>query len=164
MSQDQKLDMTSTDVILEQWRRERPDIDPMPMAVVGEIWRAGERLRQGVISNWANWNLDLAGSDVMLTLRRQGKGETLSPSDLAKEMMLSTSAMTNRLDRLENRGLIKRIMDPNDRRGLKIKLTDDGFSLADEMIISHVETEKKLLSALTKNERALIRSLMAKIG
>jgi len=155
---------TSMSSILAQWRRERPDIDPTPMAVVGEIWRAGERLRQDVLANWLDWGLDLAGADVILTLRRQGRGETLSPSALSKDMMLSTSAMTNRLDRLEKRGLIKRTMDPNDRRGLKIILSDEGFELADKMLASHVETEERMLSKLTDTERDQIRSLLAKIG
>ncbi len=152
------------ETILEQWRRERPDIDPMPMAVCGDIWRAGEKLRQAVLANWATRDLDIAGSDVLLTLRRQGHGESLSPSALAKEMMLSTSAMTNRLDRLENRGLIERTMDPSDRRGLKIALTDEGYALAEEMIVSHVATEESMLSALSDKERVQIRRLLAKIG
>jgi DNA-binding MarR family transcriptional regulator len=170
MSQDQKVESREIPSggspmkrILAQWRRERPDIDPMPMAVVGEIWRAGERLRQRVQANWANFDLDLAGSDVILTLRRQGRGEALSPSALAKEMMLSTSAMTNRLDRLEERGLIERTLDPNDRRGLNILLTQEGFALADEMIISHVDTEEGMLSKLTDEERAHLCALLAKI-
>jgi len=170
MSQDKKVGSgdiasieTSMSSILAQWRRERPDIDPAPMAVVGEIWRAGERLRQEVLANWLDWGLDLAGADVILTLRRQGRGKTLSPSVLSKEMMLSTSAMTNRLDRLEKRGFIKRTMDPNDRRGLKIILSDEGFALADKMLASHVETEERMLSRLTESERDQIRALLGKI-
>lgn len=88
----------------------------------------------------------------------------MSPSALAKDMMLSTSAMTNRLDRLEKRGLIKRTMDPNDRRGLRIELTEEGFVLADKMIVSHVETEECILSALTDLERNQLRNLLTKIA
>jgi DNA-binding MarR family transcriptional regulator len=171
MSQDTKAnpadpayDGAAMELIVSQWRHERPDIDPEPMAVCGEIWRAADRLRQGVLVNWSKWGLDLAGSDVMLTLRRQGKGKTMSPSDLAKEMMLSTSAMTNRLDRLEKRGLIERNIDRNDRRGIRIELTDEGFSLADEMIVSHVETEERLISKLAGAERKQLRELLTKIG
>lgn len=171
MSQDAKAEArdgtaggAAMEDILSQWRRERPDIDPTPMAVCGEIWRAGEKLRQGVLSNLSQCGLDLAGFDVILTLRRQGHGEALSPSALAKEMMLSTSAMTNRLDRLEKRGLIKRTADPDDRRGLKILLSDEGFTLAEDMVLSHVETEERMLSALTDAERKQIRRLLAKIG
>ncbi|MBL4747621.1 MAG: MarR family transcriptional regulator [Magnetovibrio sp.] len=151
------------EAILMQWRSERPDLDPTPMAVCGQIWRTGETLRQGVATNWLNCDLDIPGADVILTLRRQGHGKTLSPSKLAKEMMLSTSAMTNRLDRLENRELIKRTLDPNDRRGLKIILSDKGFALADEMVVSHIATEEKMLAALTNVERDQLRFLLGKI-
>jgi len=169
--QDKKNDMRDNasngpamESILTQWQRERPDIDASPMAVCGEIWRAGERLRQGVLANLSDYGLDLAGFDVILTLRRQGRSQALSPSALAGEMMLSTSAMTNRLDRLEKRGLIKRAMDPRDRRGLKITLSDEGFKLADEMVVSHVETEERMLSQLTKSERDHLRALLTKVG
>lgn len=172
VSQDKKTEpgvITSNGVVemnslLAQWRHERPDIDPMPMAICGEIWRTAEKLRQGVLVNILNYDLDFPGFDVILTLRRQGRGESLSPSALATEMMLSSSAMTNRLDRLEKRGLIQRTLDPNDRRGLKIILSDEGFALADEMVVSHVETEKQLLCALTDEEQNLLRTLLSKIG
>jgi len=152
------------DAIVAQWRRERPDIDPRPMAVCGQVWRVGEKLRQGVLANLARYDLDFAGFDVILTLRRQGRGEALSPSALAKDMMLSTSAMTNRLDRLEKRGMIQRTVDPEDRRGLKIVLSEAGFDLADEMVVSHVETEREMLSALKKCEREQLCALLAKLG
>ena len=152
------------DGILAQWRRERPDIDPSPMAVCGEIWRAGERLRQAVVANVAEAELDMAGFDVLLTLRRNGREQALSPSALAKDMMLSTSAMTNRLDRLETRGLIVRRTDPEDRRGLQIALTDAGFELIDGLVASHVETEERMLAALDPAERSMLRTLLGKIG
>lgn len=152
------------DGILAQWRRERPDVDASPMAVCGEVWRAGERLRQGVIANIASADLDMAGFDVLLTLRRNGREQALSPSALAKDMLLSTSAMTNRLDRLEKRGLIARKTDPDDRRGLQIVLTDEGFALVDGLVVSHVETEERMLAALSQAERAMLRELLGKIG
>lgn len=158
------VDGAPMETILAQWRRERPDIDPSPMAVCGEIWRAGERLRQGVLANLAQYDLDFPGFDVILTLRRQGTDRALSPSALAKEMMLSTSAMTNRLDRLEARGLIERSTDPEDRRGLRIHLTEEGVALTDRIVGTHVETEEGMLSALTKKERDQLRALLAKIG
>jgi len=171
MSQDKKAESSppsllgaDMETILAQWQHERPDIDPRPMAVCGNIWRAAEILRQGVLENLKDYGFDITGFDVILTLRRQGRGKALSPSALSKEMMLSTSAMTNRLDRLEKRSLIQRIPDPNDRRGLKIVLTKEGFNLADEMVASHVKTEKKMLSLLTDAEQETIRILLNKIG
>ena len=152
------------DSILAQWRRERPDLDTSVMAVCGDLWRAADRVRDGVAANLAGDELDLAGFDVLLTLRRQGKGRALSPSELAQDMMISTSAMTNRLDRLQKRGLIERQADPEDRRALRIVLTEAGFALADRIVVSHVTTEERLVSALSGEERAELRRLLAKIG
>lgn len=152
------------EALLAQWRRERPDLDPTAMAVCGDIRRAGERIRQGIAANLSGSGLDLAGFDVLLTLRRQGRGRALSPSALAKDMMLSTSAMTNRLDRLEKRGLIARQTDPEDRRGLKIVLSEEGFSLADDLVVSHLETEEGMLAALSGEEREQLRKLLSRVG
>jgi len=171
MSQDEKRYLPCTndlgapmDSIVMQWRKERPDIDPNPMAVCGDVKRAGERVRQAIVANLAGTGLDIAVFDVLLTLRRQGRGCSLSPSELAGEMMLSTSAMTSRLDRLEKHKLIKRHVDPKDRRGLKIILTDQGFRLADELVVSHVDAEKRLLKSLSDEECNQLRTLLKKIG
>jgi len=152
------------DSILAQWRRERPDLDTSVMGVCGDLWRAADRVRDGVAANLASDELDLAGFDVLLTLRRQGRGRALSPSELAQDMMISTSAMTNRLDRLQKRGLIERQADPSDRRALRIVLTETGFALADRIVVSHVASEERLVSALSSEERAELRRLLAKIG
>lgn len=152
------------ETLLAQWRRERPDIDPAGIAVCGAVWRAAERLRRGVLDNLAGHDLDLAGFDVIMTLRRQGRGQALSPSALAKEMMLSTSAMTNRLDRLEKRGLIQRTRDPEDRRGLKIVLSDEGFELVDGVFESHVRTVEKMLTPLNKKDRERLTVLSQSIA
>lgn len=152
------------DSILAQWRRERPDLDTSVMAVCGDLWRAADRVRDGVGANLAGDDLDLAGFDVLLTLRRQGRGQALSPSELAQDMMISTSAMTNRLDRLQKRGLIERQADPADRRALRIVLTETGFALADRIVVSHVATEERLVGALSAEERGELRRLLAKIG
>lgn len=150
--------------IIAQWQHERPDIDPSPMALCGQIWRTAEILRQQVNQNHANNTMDGARSDVLFTLRRQGKGQSLSPTQMSAEMMLSTSAMTNRLDKLEQAKLIKRLPDPIDRRGLKIALTQKGFDLADKMIASHVKTEANMLKNLTQTEQATLLKLLAKIA
>lgn len=163
MSQAKNKAGVDLDLLLEQWRRERPDLDCSPMAVVGAVWRANELLRQGVLTNLTPAGLDLAGFDVLLTLRRQGRGQSLSPSALAKEIMLSTSAMTNRLDRLEKKGLIERCSDPNDRRGLRIVLTEAGFELADHLVAGHLRVEAAMLADLDADERVMLRRLLEKI-
>lgn len=160
MSQPPKL----ISAIVAQWQRERPDIDAKPMALCGQLWRAGATLRKAVDENLANYAMDSARSDVLFALRRQGRGKSLSPSELAGEVMLSTSAMTNRLDKLEQSGLIIRQPDPQDRRGLKIALTKKGFTLADEMVVTHVETEANMLNKLSEVERNQLINLLGKIA
>jgi DNA-binding MarR family transcriptional regulator len=153
------------DSILAQWQRARPDIDASPMAVCGAIWRAAERVRLSVGRNLVGEDLDFAGFDVLMTLRRQGEqGGSLTPSELAKDMMLSTSAMTNRLDRLEKRGLIARQADPQDRRSLRIVLTQEGFALIERLVVSHVATEAALISALSPAEQEQLKALLAKVA
>lgn len=152
------------ETLLAQWRRERPDVDPAGIGICGAVWRAAERLRRGVLANLAEHDLDFAGFDVIMTLRRQGRNQALSPSALAKEMMLSTSAMTNRLDRLEKRGLIERMRDPDDRRGLKIVLSNQGFDLVDGIFASHVRTVEKMLAPLDKKDRARLSGLLQSIA
>ena len=152
------------DSILAQWARERPDLDTGCMAVCGEVWRAGRRLNEGLKPNLDRHGLDFQGLDVLLTLRRQGRGQTLSPSEMAADMMLSGAAMTARLDRLEARGLIRRRADPNDRRGVQIDLTEAGFALADEVVVGHVAAEEAMLAELSSEERDQLRSLLARVA
>lgn len=150
--------------IVAQWAEARPDLDCRPMAVVGQIWRTGALLTRIVSQNLKAHDLDMPGFDVLLTLRRQRALAPLSPSELAADMMMSPPAMTNRLDRLEARGLIERIADPSDRRALKIRLTAEGLSLIDGVLDTHVATEEKAISALSQGERDLLVSLLARIG
>ncbi|PCI41915.1 MAG: MarR family transcriptional regulator [Rhodospirillaceae bacterium] len=169
MKQDEKptrtsVKRTSIETILQQWQRERPDLNPCPMAVCGELKRAAERVRLGIVANLSGTKLDLAGFDVLLTLRRQGKGCSLSPSELAREMMLSTSAMTSCLDRLEKHTFIQRNSDPKDRRGLKILLTSKGFALADKLVVTHIEAENQMLKDLTRREIEQLRNLLHKLS
>ncbi len=155
---------TTLNKISGQWKRERPDVDASIMSLCGEIWKAGRSIKAAVADNMKRFDLDLAAGDVMLTLRRQGYRQTLSPSELSKEMMRSTSAMTNRLDRLEEKGLVERTQDANDRRGLKISLTQKGFDLVDELVSSHVATEKDALKKLSTLERAQLQKLLQKLN
>ncbi len=152
------------DKIVHQWRRERPDLAADCMAVCGAIWQAGRRLTAGLQKNLDKYGLDFAGMDVLLTLRRNGKDNAMSPKDMAADMMMSGSAMTARLDKLEKRGLIARHPDPADRRGLRIALTDEGFALADDLVVGHVAAEEHMLSKLSRNERDQLRLLLSKVA
>ena len=150
--------------ILAQWQRERPDLDTRCMLVCGAVWRAGRRLMDGLKENLDRYGLDFPGLDVLLTLRRNGRDAALSPSEMAADMMLSAGAMTARLDKLEKRGLIARQPDPQDRRGVRIILTDAGFDLSDALVPDHVAAEEAMLAPLTKEERRTLTALLSKIA
>ena len=114
------------DVILEQWRRERPELDPSPIGVIGRISRLARELEQRLEAVYREHGLEPGWHDVLATLRRTGPPYQLRPTDFAGTLMLTSSGTTKRLDRLEQAGLITRAPDPEDRRGTLITLTEAG--------------------------------------
>jgi len=157
-------DGAALDGILAQWRRERPDLNTDCMLVCGAVWRAGRRLMDGLKENLDRYGLDFPGMDVLLTLRRNGRDAALSPSEMAADMMLSSGAMTARLDKLEKRALIERRPDPADRRGVKITLTDTGFDLVEALVPDHVAAEEAMLAKLSVSERESLMRLLEKVA
>ncbi len=151
------------DLILEQWRRQRPDLDTTPMGVIGRISRLSRELERRLEPVYAHRGLESGLFDVLATLRRSGPPHRLRPSDLAESLMLTSSGATKRLDRLEHAGLIARQPDPTDRRGILIELTPAGRRLIDPAVAAHVANESKLLSALTGAERRQLASLLRKL-
>lgn len=138
------------------------------MAVIGQLWRTSQIAMRAVEANLRQYDLDMAGFDVLLTLRRQGgerdKGIALTPGELARDMMMSPPAMTNRIDRLAKRGLVKRRADPDDRRALRVALTREGRALADAAVETHLKTEEALLADLSQQERDQLTNLLARLG
>ena len=114
------------DVIIEQWRRERPELDHSPIGVVGRISRLARELEQRLEPVYREHGLEPGWHDVLATLRRSGPPYQLRPSELTGTLMLTSSGTTKRLDRLERAGLIERAPDPQDRRGVLIRLTGEG--------------------------------------
>jgi DNA-binding MarR family transcriptional regulator len=151
------------DIIAEQWRRERPELDVAPLATLGRLFRtahlADRALRQpGLEPGWF---------DLLAALRRAGPPYELNPSALVETTMLTSGGITKRLDRLEVAGLVERRPDPDDRRGTLVRLTRNGKHAIDRAVETHVENEARLLSALTARERreldALLRKLLATV-
>jgi DNA-binding MarR family transcriptional regulator len=148
------------DLILEQWRRERPDLDPSPIGVVGRISRLARELEQRLEPVYREQGLEPGWYDVLATLRRIGPPYQLRPTEFSNTLMLTSSGTTKRLDRLEQAGLITRAPDPEDRRGTLITLTDAGYELVDTAAEAHLENERRLLSALTAAERRELADLL----
>ncbi|WP_394690145.1 MarR family winged helix-turn-helix transcriptional regulator [Hoeflea sp.] len=150
--------------IQAQWRIARPDLDCRPMAVIGQLWRSSQAAMRAVEANLKRYDLDMAGFDVLLTLRRQTDERALTPGELARDMMMSPPAMTNRIDRLVARKLVERHADPNDRRALRVRLTPEGRALADTAVETHLAVEEDLLSGLSQKDRDQLAALLARLG
>ena len=156
--------MDRADTAVEQWARERPDLPSLPMAVFGRLSDASERvLRDHMNPLFAAAGLQPGEFDVLATLRRSGEPYMLSPTRLYEAAMISSGGMTNRLDRLEHAGLVERRLDPNDRRGKLIALTEAGKAVIDETIARHVANEERLLSVLTRAEQETLDGLLRKL-
>ena len=152
--------MDRIDKILEQWRRERPDLDPVAMGLFGRIRNLTLHLSREMEKTFARFGLNAANFDMLATLRRSGEPYALSPGDLMDTMMVSSGTMTNRIDQLEKAGLVARSQNPNDGRSVLISLTSKGFELIDAAVTAHVETQARLVSTLSENERTALDGLL----
>lgn len=149
---------------IEQWRKERPDLDVSPMGVIGRLNEASSLIaRDRLAPVFARFGLQHGEFDVLATLRRSGKPYALTPTDLYEATMVTSGAMTARLDRLEKAGLIRRAPHPSDRRGVVVQLTEKGLALVDEALAAHVANEHEILAGLTREERETLAKLLEKL-
>lgn len=151
------------DKILEQWQRERPDLDASPMGVIGRMARLAKHLDRSIQGTVSEFGLNLGEFDVLATLLRSGHPYQLSPTELFNALMVSSGTMTHRIDRLERAELVKRIPDPSDRRGTLIALTDKGLSLIEQAIEAHVANAHHILSVLEESECESLTLLLRKL-
>jgi DNA-binding MarR family transcriptional regulator len=151
------------DLILEEWRRERPELDPSPIGVIGRISRLARELEQRLEPVYREQGLEPGWHDVLATLRRSGAPYQLRPTEFTNALMLTSSGTTKRLDRLEQAGLITRSPDPQDRRAILITLTDAGRELIDAATEAHLANERRLLGALTEAEQRRLADLLRKL-
>ena len=157
--------MTNEDhvsIILAQWAAERPDLDASPMGIVGRISRLSLVVEKELEPVFEQWGLNHWSFDMLATLRRAGAPYRLSPTELFRSMMVTSGTMTNRIDRLAEKGLVRRVPDPEDRRGILVELTDQGRELIDSALISHVENEARLLQPLSREEQSTLTVLLRK--
>lgn len=149
--------------IVGQWSRERPDLDSSGFEVVGRILVLAEYLKRRVGAALEPLELSLWGFDVLATLRRQGEPFQLTPTELSQATMLTSGAMTNRLDRLETAGLVRRDRNPDDRRGVHVVLTARGRDLVDKAILIRFNEAVDAVSVLDCHERKEAANLLAKL-
>jgi DNA-binding MarR family transcriptional regulator len=151
------------DQILAQWGRERPELETRAMGLVGRIQRAAAALRPRLDRTHETSGLQGDSFDVLASLRRSGPPYQLTPTQLYREMMLSSGAMTHRIDRLEKAGLVARRDDPDDRRGTLVRLTAKGKTLIDAATNKHVANEENILAALTSAEQRTLNETLRKL-
>lgn len=153
----------AVDGLTAQWRRERPDLDSAPMAVIGRISRTAALLQRELDRVFGEYGLAGGDFDVLATLRRAGAPYRLTPGELTRSTMVTTGGMTKRLDRLESSGLIRREPDPRDRRGKLIALTEKGRHVVDDAVEAHLRNEERLLAVLPGAEREQLASLLREL-
>ena len=153
----------AVDAVLDQWRRERPDLDVEPMGTVARLGRAAVGVERAVAAELGRHGLSIGEFDVLAALRRAGEPHRLSPTELARTVVLSPGAMTNRLDRLEQEGLLTRRLSATDRRSFDVTLTPAGLARVDAAVGDHVANEARLLAVLSPSERRRLDAILRKL-
>lgn len=148
------------DEILAQWQVERPDLDVSPVGVIGRLHRLAERLRDELVALYREYGLGEGEFDVLATLRRTGAPYELAPGELAAHTMVTTGAVSKRLDRLEAMGYVQRRSSDQDGRGRVVGLTAAGIAAIDEAFAAHVRNEARLLDGLDPEQRAQLIGLL----
>ena len=158
----------AVDRILEQWSRERPDVDASPMGIVGRFSRLSRLLDRELKDFFAEHGLEHWEFDVLATLRRSGPPYELTAGALNRAAMVTSGAITNRIDRMAAKGLVERMPDEVDRRSIRVRLTERGWTTIEELVGPHVENEARLLAGLDAKDRdrlaGLLRDLLESLG
>lgn len=151
------------DELLAQWARERPDLDLEVLAVVARVVRLQRFLEREVHAAIAHTGLTEGELNVLAALRRAGPPHELTPTELYRGLLVSSGAMTNRLDRLEDAGLVRRTPDHEDRRRIRVSLTAEGRRVIDEAMDAHTTALAGRLGFLGADERGRLAALLRRV-
>ena len=153
----------NVDRMLEVWKRELPDLDLATEGIVERIQKINKYVDRAMNETLAEFNLDRGEWRLLGALRRSGPPYRRSPGYLSEDLGLSSGAMTNRLDRLEAAGLVRRLPDPDDRRGLKVELTETGWQAWQDSVGVQAQKEALVSSALEPEEKEQLNGLLRRI-
>ncbi|MEE4292413.1 MAG: MarR family transcriptional regulator [Xanthomonadales bacterium] len=151
------------DALQDDWSRQRPDLDSAPMGVVLRIQALAKILTQQAADSLEKYGLQWWQYDVLSTLRRQGEPHMMAATALADAAMLTSGAMTNRIDRLEAEGLVRRLADPDDRRRVLVRLTRRGLDLIESAMEARFETAFSSLHGLSVGQRRQLSDLLRRV-
>lgn len=149
----------AVDRIAGQWNAVRPDVDISPVGIVGRVSRLSRLVDRRLGANFARFGIESWMYDVLATLRRSGEPYELTAGDLVRQSMVTTGAITNRIDRLEARGLVERDRT-DDRRKVIVRLTPKGRDLVDEVVGDHLATERDILAGLSPRQQRELAHLL----
>lgn len=146
----------AVDLIIGQWRRERPDLDVAPMATIGRVKRCSALLRRRLDETFSAFGMSGWEFDVLATLRRSGAPYSLTPTALFSSLMVTSGTMTHRMQRLEAAGWVRRVPNREDARSMLVQLSEAGLELIDRSVAAHVENERAILAPLDAAELAAL--------
>lgn len=155
--------MDEVDRIVQAWARETPEVDVSPLRVLSRVSRLARHLDLARRDAFAVHGLDTWEFDVLAALRREGPPYELSPGQLIQQTLSTSGTMTNRIDRLEGRGMVERLPDPRDRRGVRVRLLDDGRKAVEAALADLVDREQQILAGLGASERDVLAGLLRRV-
>lgn len=154
------MESDSVDRIVQAWRNRDPQLDSSSLEVIGRLLLCASYCERAAIAALQPFGLSIADFDVLNTLRRVGDQHGNKPTDLARSSLITTGAMTSRLDRLERSGLIRRTPDPADRRGVLVRLTARGSKVARQGLHEVIAANQVFLEPLSEQQRESIASAL----
>lgn len=155
--------LDEVDVIVDAWHRERPDLNVSPLEVLSRLSRISRRLDQTRAAVFAEQSLETWEFDVLSALRRAGVPYQLSPGALVQQTLVTSGTMTNRVDRLETRGLVRRLPAPNDRRSVIVELTAAGRETVDAAFEALLAHEHAILTSMPNAEREHVADALRRL-
>lgn len=153
----------SVDLIVQAWAKRDPRVDARLLAVAGRLVLCAAHLERAIVAALEPFDLSFGDFDVLTTLRRRGDEPGTNPSDLAQSLLITSGAVTSRLDRLERAGLIKRAPDPTDRRAVRVQLTEDGEQMADHALRAVIAADEAFLEPLSQRRRDALASALKQL-
>jgi DNA-binding MarR family transcriptional regulator len=152
-----------TDHLLSGWDEARPDLEVGALQVTARLSRIGPHLARRQETVFSRFHLNRGEVGALSALRIAGPPHRLSPTRLARGLMLSSAGVTSRIDRLERRGFVRRLADPDDRRGVIIELTDEGLAVVDAAVAANSASDRQLLARLEPDEIVQLEGLLRKL-
>lgn len=161
MSSENAMATDKVDAILAQWRNVRPDLDCSAMGVVGRLRQTNGLWKTRLDQVFENFELSSVEFDILATIRRNNR--EITPTELYQTLMLSSGAISTRIEQLVQRGLVQRVASEEDRRSCKVTLTKQGITLVDQALNAHVTNMNHMLEVLTEQEQKQLEQLLKKV-